>query len=119
MHLNLTIFYTYFYTHLFFIFLFFNQQIPVALIVSESWTDSRLNISHWDKGKVVFHENMIHLFWTPKLYLVSTEGMKQDKFTQKIIVKPNGDIMLLQRLVMFFFISFFFLNRYLLNTIFL
>lgn len=73
------------------------KQIPVALIVSESWTDSRLNISHWDKGKVVFHENMIHLFWTPKLYLVSTEGMKQDKFTQKIIVKPNGDIMLLQR----------------------
>lgn len=104
MHFNLTIFlYILLYTFIY----FFNQQIPVALIVSESWTDSRLNISHWDKGNAVFHENLIHLFWTPKLYLVSTEGMKQDKFTQKIIVKPNGDIMLLQRLVMFSFIFFF------------
>ncbi|CAI9726102.1 glutamate-gated chloride channel-like [Octopus vulgaris] len=77
-----------------------SKEMPLFLVVTETWTDKQLVPNEGSQGNLLFEERLVPLFWTPKL-LLGNAGTQQDVkvYSKKIVLKPNGKLTLSYRVI--------------------
>ncbi|XP_036360849.1 glycine receptor subunit beta-type 4-like [Octopus sinensis] len=77
-----------------------SKEMPLFLVVTETWTDKQLVPNEGSQGNLLFEERLVPLFWTPKL-LLGNAGTQQDVkvYSKKIVLNPNGKLTLSYRVI--------------------